>query len=76
MLVVKRRAGEAVRIGKDVVLSVLEIEGQRVTLGFDAPKTVIILRGELDEIARENEQASRPRERADLEDLLGGRKDR
>ena len=49
MLVLSRRIGERVCIGPDVVVRVVEISGNRVRLGIEAPPHVRILRGELAE---------------------------
>ena len=49
MLVLGRRKNDTIRIGQDVVLRVLSIDGNRVSLGIDAPRDVVILRGELEE---------------------------
>jgi carbon storage regulator len=46
MLVLTRRAGQAIRIGSNVEVRVLSIEGDRVVLGFDAPRDVVIARSE------------------------------
>lgn len=47
MLVLSRKEQETIVIGSDVVLTVVRIDGGRVTIGIDAPKSVHILRGEL-----------------------------
>ena len=47
MLVFTRKPGQKVAIGDDVTLTVVEIQGRRVTLALQAPDTVQILRGEL-----------------------------
>ena len=47
MLILTRKADERIVIGDDIVLSVLEIEGNRVKLGIQAPKDVTILRAEI-----------------------------
>ena len=47
MLVLTRKPGEKVIIGGNVTLTVVETEGGRVWLAFDAPEQVHILRGEL-----------------------------
>ena len=47
MLVLTRKPGEKVVIGNGITLTVVEVEGNRVRLGFDAPDQVRILRGEL-----------------------------
>ena len=49
MLVLSRKAGETVLIGDRIKVSVLNLEGGRVRLGFEAPEDVRILRGELGE---------------------------
>lgn len=47
MLVLSRKKGEAIFIGKDVEVEVLGIEGDRVRIGIQAPKDVRIYRKEL-----------------------------
>jgi carbon storage regulator len=55
MLVLSRKKGERVFIGDEVEVAVLEIEGDRIKLGINAPKGVKILRAELlEEIKGEN----------------------
>ncbi|MBJ7304624.1 MAG: carbon storage regulator [Gemmataceae bacterium] len=47
MLVLTRKAGEQIRIGKDIVVTVLEVLGNKVRVGIDAPDNISIVRGEL-----------------------------
>ena len=47
MLVLTRRQGERVFVGKDVTVTVLEIGRNKVRLGFDAPPEVTIHREEI-----------------------------
>lgn len=47
MLVLTRRMGERVRIGKDVWVTVVDSTHDRVRLGIDAPREVPIMRTEL-----------------------------
>ncbi|OOG23482.1 hypothetical protein B1C78_11145 [Thioalkalivibrio denitrificans] len=47
MLVLTRRAGEAVRIGEDVVIYVTGVNGSQVKVAIEAPDEVRILREEL-----------------------------
>ena len=44
MLVISRKLGEKLRIGDDVVVTVLEISGSRVVVGIDAPREIAIRR--------------------------------
>jgi len=47
MLVLSRKRGERLQIGDDVTITVLEVQGQRVRFGIEAPKSTRVLRGEL-----------------------------
>jgi carbon storage regulator len=47
VLVLARRAGEALQLGKDIRIDVLSIHGQQVKLGITAPPHIQILRDEL-----------------------------
>lgn len=47
MLVLSRRVGESVVIGDDIVVSVLEVRGDVVRIGVDAPRSVQVRRQEL-----------------------------
>jgi len=61
MLLLQRREGETVRVGEHITVFVKSIQGKRITLGFDAPPEVLILRGELREHAPEDlAEASQP----------------
>ena len=46
-LVLSRREGEKISIGGEIVLSVVEIKGNRVVVQIDAPRQMKILRTEL-----------------------------
>ena len=47
MLVVTRRAGQAIRIGHDIIVSVQEVNGKQVRIGVDAPRDVPVHREEV-----------------------------
>ena len=47
MLVLTRRPGEKVVIGDGITVTVVEVRGNRVRVGIEAPGQVRILRGEL-----------------------------
>ncbi len=46
MLVISRRIGESFVIGDDITATVVDITGEKVVLGLDAPKSVQIVRVE------------------------------
>ena len=66
MLVLSRKVGERIHVGDNIVLEIRRITGNRVTLALDAPRDVRILRGELEQAAKEfnrpagDEAATRP----------------
>ena len=47
MLVIRRRPGEALVIGEDVEIEILESSASQVKLGIRAPKSVAVLRKEI-----------------------------
>jgi carbon storage regulator len=47
MLVLTRKLQEAIKIGNDIEISVLSVEGDQVKLGISAPKNVEIHRKEV-----------------------------
>jgi carbon storage regulator len=47
MLVLTRKKGQRIRIGSSVELTVLEIRGGSVKLGFEAPPNISIHRDEI-----------------------------
>ncbi|RWZ55031.1 carbon storage regulator [Halobacillus fulvus] len=59
MLILNRKADEAIKIGDDIEIKVLSIEGNQVRLGIDAPSNVEIHRKEIYiAIQEENEAAA------------------
>ena len=47
MLVLIRRIGEILRIADDILVTIVEVKGNQVRLGIDAPADVSVLREEL-----------------------------
>ena len=47
MLVVSRRIGETLRIADDILVTIVDLKGNQVRLGIDAPADVTVLREEL-----------------------------
>ncbi len=59
MLVLTRRTGEKIKIGDNIVVTVLSVEGGIVKIGIDAPRKINILRMEvLEQIQKENIDAA------------------
>jgi carbon storage regulator len=47
MLILMRKEGQRIFIGKEITLTVKKINGKQVSLGIDAPEDVQVLREEL-----------------------------
>jgi len=58
MLLLTRKLGENIRIGDDVKITIVEVKGNHVKLGIDAPPNVKVHREEIYErIQQENRRA-------------------
>jgi carbon storage regulator len=59
MLVLSRKSGEALRVGEEVEITIVEVKGDMVRLGIQAPRDVQVWRKELWEaIVAENIKAA------------------
>lgn len=47
MLVLTRKVGESIKMGDDVTVTVLEVDGGKVRIGIDAPREIEIVRSEV-----------------------------
>lgn len=47
MLVLSRKSGESIRIGEQITIHVVRINGNRVRIGIEAPTDIHVLRSEL-----------------------------
>lgn len=59
MLVLSRRANQSIVIGPDIIVRVLDIRGDQVRIGVEAPRSVTVHREEVAaEILESNRQAA------------------
>ena len=58
MLIVTRSPGEKVMIGDDIVVEVMEVSGNIVRIGFDAPRALPVYREEIYDAVRAENQAA------------------
>lgn len=47
MLVLSRKVGESIKIGKDVVITVTDVKGSTVQIGIEAPRDIKVYRQEV-----------------------------
>jgi carbon storage regulator len=77
MLVVTRKKGEKVLIGDDIVVTIIDVRGDGVRVGVDAPRGIRIQRSEVVEaLAEANAEAARAGDDstgAALAEILGAR---
>ena len=69
MLVLSRHRDESIMIGDDIVITIVDIRGDKVRLGIDAPQEVPVHRQDVYvAIKRENQKSSRlgPSETKDI----------
>ena len=69
MLVLSRHRDESITIGDDIVITIVDIRGDKVRLGIEAPSDIPVHRQEVYEaIQRENRKASQVKP-ADVRDV-------
>ena len=75
MLALSRKKGEALMINNDIEITVLEIKGEQVKIGINAPKSVPVYRKEVYiQIQEANKEASDVAGIEQLANLLKGKK--
>lgn len=58
MLILTRKQGESIRIGHQIEVKIVAVEGDQIKLGISAPRDIDIYRSEIYEaIQKENSQA-------------------
>ncbi|MFZ2539176.1 MAG: carbon storage regulator CsrA [Oscillospiraceae bacterium] len=60
MLVLSRKCEESLIINDEIEIKIIEIVGDKVRLGIEAPKNYKILRKELVQTMENNQQAAKP----------------
>jgi len=66
MLIITRRPGEKIMLGDDIVVHVMEIVGNSVRVGIQAPRSVPVYREEIWNAVREENRAAADSATTDL----------
>ena len=71
MLALSRNANESIMIGNDIEITILEVKGEQVKIGINAPKSVPVYREEVYEQIREaNKEAAADAVQENLKNLF------
>jgi carbon storage regulator len=77
MLVLSRKCEQSLLLGDDIVVTVLSIEGDRVKLGIDAPRSVSVLRQEVyQQVRSSNTTAAAPIARPQIRTIAAALRNR
>jgi carbon storage regulator len=60
VLIITRRAGERIMLGEDIAIQVMEVSGNQVRLGIEAPKSVPVYREEIWEAVKADKASATP----------------
>ena len=59
MLILSRKVDEQIKIGNDITVTIIEVRGEQVKIGVEAPKSVKVFREEVfNAIQKENKAAA------------------
>ena len=59
MLILSRRKGESIVIGDNIEICIMDVQGEVIKIGIDAPRTVSVHRKEIyNEIEKANREAT------------------
>ncbi|HBD67682.1 MAG TPA: carbon storage regulator [Treponema sp.] len=71
MLILSRKIDEKIKIGNDITITIIGVNGDQVKVGVEAPKNVKVFRQEVFEaIQQENKQAAASESQQGMADML------
>jgi carbon storage regulator len=70
MLVIRRRLGEAILIGDEIEIEVLDASASHAKLGIRAPRTIPVVRKEIHVVSTQNRASANEVSAQDLKRLL------
>lgn len=71
MLALSRKANESIVIGNDIEITILEVKGEQVKIGINAPKSVPVYREEVyEQIKEANKEAASDAVQENLKNLF------
>jgi carbon storage regulator len=77
VLVLSRKCEQSLLVGDDITITVLSIDGERVKLGIDAPRSIPVVRSEVIEQMRSaNANAAHPLDRSTVHTIAAAMRNR
>ncbi|NLP26615.1 MAG: carbon storage regulator CsrA [Clostridiales bacterium] len=70
MLILSRKVGESLIINETIEVKVIEVSGDKIKLGIDAPSDVKVLRSELCQTAEANRDSANSKNNKKLIDFI------
>jgi len=69
MLIISRKKNEGIIINENIVLTIADVQGDKVRIGIDAPDSVKIMRKELLDTEKSNKEAAQVQNKPDMKKL-------
>jgi len=69
MLIISRKKNDGIVINEDIILTVVDVQGDKVKIGIDAPSSVKIMRKELLDTKALNQEAASVQSKPDAKKL-------
>ena len=69
MLVLSRYKDQSIYIGDDIIITVVDVRGDRIRIGIDAPANVPVHRQEIFEANKRERKAAKPEEAGGVEQV-------
>ncbi len=70
MLVITRKTNEGIMIGENIELIIVDVSGDKVKLGINAPREIRVVRNELLQTEQTNKEAASPKATVVSKDIL------
>lgn len=58
MLALSRKPNESIKIGENITITVVDVQGGKIKLGIEAPRDVPVMRSELENKSKDENQSN------------------
>lgn len=60
MLVLTRKVNQQIRLGDNITVTILRVQGNSIRIGVEAPREIRVVRGELDPLTEDTNKNAKP----------------